>query len=246
MSALMLRLIACAAMLLDHIGYCLNSMPLRIIGRLAFPIYVYLIYNGYKHTSSRLRYALRLGVFALISQIPFSLFCYNDAFYPKGNVFVTLLMALLCVWAVDAMRRHRVLKWGCLLPAVLAFAVYHFGVLNSDYGAKAILMVMVFWLFDGKCVTRKVLLCAAMLCAIFYAPILSCAISLVRGNGFVFPVSQWDLTQAFSLFALPLIFAYNGEKGKLPGGRVAAKLAQYGFYAFYPLHMLILWVMRIL
>ena len=69
-----LRIIACVSMLLDHIGFAFNINILRIIGRLAFPLYVYLLYNGYKHTSNRFLYAVRLGVFAAVSQIPFSLF----------------------------------------------------------------------------------------------------------------------------------------------------------------------------
>ena len=65
MSALVLRCIACIAMLFDHIGFQYNILPFRIVGRIAFPIFVYLICNGYRHTSDRGKYALRLGFFAL-------------------------------------------------------------------------------------------------------------------------------------------------------------------------------------
>ena len=99
MSALTLRSIACVTMLLDHIGYLLAGrypflMPLRWIGRIAFPLYVFLIVNGFRHTRSRPRYALRLALFAILSQIPFTLFCDNRVFYPHLNVFVTLRCAL--------------------------------------------------------------------------------------------------------------------------------------------------------
>jgi len=241
MSALMLRLIACVAMLLDHIGFVCGSEVLRTVGRIAFPIFVYLIYNGYRHTSSPAKYALRLGIFALISQIPFSLFCHYASYFQKGNVFVTLLLALLCVWSADVLVRNRVTKWFCLLPAIVVFALYFFGVIHSDYGAKGILMALVFWLLDGKEVWKRVFTCVLVLCAVYHSQILGCALNLVRGNGFVFSLTSWEKTQVWSLLALPLIFAYNGQEGRMPGGKVGAKIAQYGFYSFYPVHMLILW-----
>lgn len=76
-SAFALRIFAIVCMALDHIGFCLPkaafSPYFRIIGRIAFPIFVFLIVNGYRHTHSKPKYALRLGLFAVISQLPFSL-----------------------------------------------------------------------------------------------------------------------------------------------------------------------------
>ena len=242
MSALMLRVIACGAMLLDHIGYAFGIAQLRIVGRIAFPIFVYLICNGYRHTSHPAKYALRLGIFALISQVPFALFCHYTDYLQKGNVFVTLLMGLMCIWAVDVLSKNRVLKWACLVPAVAIICLYHFGFLKSDYGAKGIIMAMVFWLLDGKAVWKRILTCVLILCGVYYSQILSCMASLIGGNGFIFQLTSWEKTQAWSLLALPFIFAYNGKKGKMPGGKVAAKAAQYGFYVFYPVHLLLLWL----
>ena len=155
MSALALRIIACVCMLLDHIGYCFAGRwpflaPLRWIGRIAFPLYVFLIVNGFRHTSNRFRYALRLAVFAVISQVPFALMCHPKTMLGTLNVFVTLLLALLTVWATDAMRKNRVTKYLCFLPTLAVYAVYYFGLLKSDYGAKGILLAMTFYLFDGK------------------------------------------------------------------------------------------------
>jgi len=241
MTALMLRVIACVAMLLDHIGYAFGIAQLRVVGRIAFPIFVYLIYNGYRYTSSPAKYALRLTIFALISQVPFALFCHYANYFQNGNVFVTLLMALLCVWAADVLAKKRATKWFCLVPAVLVFGLYYFGVIHSDYGAKGILMALVFWLLDGKKVWKRVFTCVLVLCVVYHSQILGCALNLVRGNGFVFSLTSLEKTQVWSLLALPLIFTYNGKKGSIPGGKVCAKIAQYGFYAFYPVHMLILW-----
>ena len=241
MSALILRLIACVAMVLDHIGYAYDVAELRVVGRIAFPIFVYLIYNGYRHTSSPVKYALRLGVFALISQIPFALFCNYTDYFQRGNVFVTLLMALLCVWSADVLVKRAVTRWACLLPALAVCCGYYFGFLKSDYGAKGILMAMVFWLMDGKAVWKRILTCILVLCAVYYDPILGLALNLAKGNGIVFSLSSWEKTQVWSLLGLLFIFAYNGKKGQMPGGKVCAKIAQFGFYAFYPVHMLVLW-----
>lgn len=246
MTALTLKIIACIAMLIDHIGYIINFIPFRIVGRIAFLIYLYLICNGYRHTSNCLHYALRLLGFALVSQIPFSLFCYNTAWSGNGNVFFTLLLALLCIWSADSMMKKKILRWFSLLPSILVFVLYHYGVIQSDYGARAILLAMVFFLFDGNKVVNRIFLCIGYLFGTFYAPILSVILHFIQGDmGNIPSISEWSLVQAWSAMALPLIFTYNGEKGVLPRGKVASKLLQYGFYAFYPCHLLLLWVIRI-
>lgn len=247
MSVLTLKIIACIAMLIDHVGYMINFMPFRIIGRIAFPIFLYLICNGYRHTSNRLRYALRLLVFAIISQIPFSLFCYHSVWSMNGNVFFTLLMSLLCIWAADSMMKHKILRWFSLLPSIVVFFLYHYGVIASDYGARAIVMAIVFYLFDGKKLTNRILVLAGYVFALYYPQILSWLLHIVCGDFSYIPtVSQWQLTQGWSVMALPMIFAYNGNRGKLPDGRLSSKLIQYGFYAFYPLHQLLLWLASVI
>lgn len=240
MSALTLKLIACICMLLDHIGYLWGIGSLRIVGRIAFPIFVYLIYNGCRHTSNKGKYALRLGLFALISQIPFNLFCYGTLWSNNGNVFFTLLAALLCLWSVDAMLKHRIFRWFCLLPSMAVCLLYYKGILDSDYGAVGILMILVFYFCDRPGILWKVLTVLGFYCAIYYGQLLQAFLSPIRNTPL--PVlSPWRLTQLYAGLALPFIFAYNGQKGTL-GGRSGGKLLQYGFYLFYPLHMVILWL----
>lgn len=249
MSAFALRLFACAAMLLDHIGYCLGTshplyLPLRIVGRTAFPIFVFLIVNGFRHTSDRRRYALRLGVFALISQIPYSLFVNKPSVWSSGSVFFTLLLCLLTVWLTDALRRSG--RWRVLmpLPALTGFCLFYFGFLRADYGAKGILMATVFYLFDGN----RVLTAVGLLVALLYEQLLSALLALLhllRGQsaGLVAP-TQWQLLQLFALLALVPIFLYNGKKGGALRSPAAAKAVQLGFYLFYPAHLLLLWAIR--
>ena len=248
MSAFVLRLMACVAMLIDHIGYAYGITLFRIIGRIAFPVFLFLIYNGYKHTACKWKYALRLLVFAIISQIPFSLFVKDTLYTNNGNVFVTLLVCLLCFWSSDWMKQQKLLKWFCLLPWVLVFGLYFFGVIHSDYGAKAVLMALSLFLFYGDKLWQRILLVLATAGSVFYRFGIGCAAALKNflfGQIFVLPtLSQWELLQVCSLLAFLLIFAYNGKKGWQIQSKPVAKLVQYGFYLFYPVHILILWLIE--
>ncbi len=248
MSALALRIIACLSMLLDHIGFQYGLTPLRCIGRIAFPLFLYLIVNGYRHTSSKFLYGLRLAVFAALSQIPFSLFIRGTTDYQKGNVFFTLLICLLCICLSDWMDRNRLLRRLSLLPMVLAAGLYLSGTISSDYGVKAVFLVTVFYLFDRNNGLDRVLTVLGLLVSLYYSFLLSCGkqlLILVQGGTAVLPkLGQWELLQLFSLLSLVFIFLYNGRPGPRPQNKLSRKLVQYGFYAFYPLHMLALWALR--
>ncbi len=240
MSALNLRLIASICMLLDHIGYCLHIDFLRYIGRLAFPIYVFLMVNGFFHTKSPLRYAGRLALFALLSQIPFSLFCTNTISYPKLNVIVTLLLGLLVIWTGEILMNHRYSRYISLLPALIVSCLCYLGLIQGDYGSKGILLAVVFWVFRGK----PMWIIVGAFLSIWHGSLLNLIFDLLKGTAPTMP-SQWDMTQTFSLLSLPLIFLYNNEPGPLPQKPIAKRVVQFSFYAFYPLHMLILWLLFI-
>ncbi len=239
MSALVLKIIACVAMLIDHIGYFWNITAFRIVGRLSFPIFLFLIYNGYRHTSSVRRYALRLAVFALISQIPFSLAAYNRVFTINGNVFVSLLLALLCIWAAEGLQKRFSCKWVGILPFFAGFCLYTFDVIRSDHGANAMLLAFLFTMLDEKTVKGRILILCGAALTVFHPYLLRLGLGLM-GLRAIPTLTKWQVLQGFSLLAYPFIFAYNGQKG-----RIGSKVMQYGFYAFYPVHLLVLWLIRI-
>lgn len=230
-------------MLLDHLGYFLaGRYPflsfLRIIGRLAFPLYVFLLVNGYRHTHNKLVYALRLLVFAVISQLPFCLVFHKPAF--SGNVFFTLLLSLLCLWSADVLLQRK-FRFLAFIPTVIVCGLFHFGIIRSDYGMKGILLALVFFFLDG----RKVL---TVLCAFFslFAPTFIGygyqVLNLLRGRSYVFVLpNAWTLKEIYALLVLVLIFFYHGKRGYTPQSRLASKALQFGFYAFYPVHLLILY-----
>lgn len=155
-SGSMLKLIAVISMLCDHSAILLSpALPfmdepiisgitayyiLRRIGRLAFPIYCFLIGEGFAHTGNKRRYTLNLLVFALISELPFNLLVSGELLCAaKQNVFFTLffgaLMLYLCECAADGLRKT------CLLLAVLAVAV----VSRADYGVPGVVLILLMY-----------------------------------------------------------------------------------------------------
>ena len=148
-SAATLKWIALITMTLDHfaasglfsqlaygmVGWWLADqfyMPLRIIGRLAFPIYCFLLAEGFRHTRSHKRYALRLAVFALISEIPFDLAaCHVVWDWNNQNVFFTLLFGLLALMLADPLYEKGEQRKAFFI--VLGFALAA-ELLRTDYG----------------------------------------------------------------------------------------------------------------
>lgn len=164
-----LKIIAICAMAIDHFaasilyyGFILPAVPLvphttawtlyqiyqgmRFIGRIAFPIFCFLLVEGFLHTSSRAKYAFRLFLFSLISEIPFDLALFHS-FADKGyqNVFFTLLIGFLVIWAMEKAE-----ETSFSFPlSLLAFSLGCFSayILNTDYDYKGVLLITVLYLF---------------------------------------------------------------------------------------------------
>lgn len=220
MSAMGLRLLACALMLADHIGFFLGWPVLRGLGRLSFPIFAFLIANGARHTHSMRAYALRLGVLALLSQAPYGLCFFGAANAPRGNVFLTLLLGLGCIAAAQKTPAAglAVLLGGGLLNQLVEF----------DYGWPGAALILLFWLCppDNR---RGRGLCALGMAACLCWP-------LLRPGA----PTTLDRLRPLSLLALPLLCTYRGRPGPALGPR-AHRALQAAFYLFYPAHLLLLW-----
>lgn len=224
-----LRCLAMVLMLLDHLWATLvpGNFWMTCAGRLAFPIFAFQISEGFFHTSDRKRYARRLLLFALISEVPFDLMYGSTAFYPfHQNVLFTLLLGLLAVSAIDRARRERTGR-AVLLAILGLLGALLLSVLGMvDYGWRGVLTVAAFYAlrdFPGAWLAQ-----AAAMVLLNIAGFQGQLISLL---GLDFPV------QGFAVLALLPIWLYSGRPG------VKSRALQYGFYAFYPVHMLILYLL---
>lgn len=194
---------------------------MRYIGRMSFPIYCFLLVEGFLHTRSVAKYAGRLALFALISEIPFDLAIDGTWWTMEySNVFFTLVLGLLAVWAMSYIEKFHeywqekgkepILGWMMTLSAGLILIV---GVgfvaeivLRSDYGFGGIVAIVALYLLRGQ----KEL---AFTTAIFALTVIT------------------DDIEILAILMLFPIMKYDGSRGKN---------MKYLFYAFYPVHLLIL------
>lgn len=226
LTAASLRLVACFTMLIDHIGAALfpQATLLRLVGRIAMPIFCFQITEGARHTRNRGRYLLRLLLCGVLSELPFNMVVSGTVFDPQHqNVLWTLSLGLAAIFACDEIRKKCPGRGGvllCLLPW-LGACVFAEGLL-TDYGCLGILMIASFAYLRN----RPALLVAAL--AVIAGPGV-----MIRDGFFGVPL------EIFALLAFFFLFRYNGKRGA--GG----KAVQVFFYAFYPVHLLILGLLRL-
>lgn len=243
-----LKIIAMVCMLIDHIGAVIlerylyasgllnenmqtlidggfgglqkvlvADLILRLIGRLAFPIFCFLLVEGFYYTSNRAKYVLRLFLFALISEVPFDLAFRNSWLeFSNQNVFFTLAIGLLTIWGIDeaqkricerpedqkkhAMSCSLIRLIGIIIGGVVA------AILSTDYAWVGVATIGLMYIFREKSKNWEM----GMGCLVLLAS------SPLEVSSFV---------------DLALVRNYNGQRGLQ---------LKYVFYAFYPVHLLIL------
>ena len=215
-----LKILACLFMLLDHIGY-MNLVPgfymeLRAIGRLAFPIFCFLLCEGFLHTRSKKNYLIRLGIGMLLAEIPFDLFAYGCITFSHQNVMVTLFFAFVMAMLMEKTDK----MWLKVLVIVPFYFLADF--LRTDYAGAGILMVAIFLLTD-KLPYKRLWQTTLMLISQFFVTSLTFSFFGIR-----IPL------QIFAVFAMVPIALYSGKKTS------RNPVFQWAFYLFYPVHMLIL------
>lgn len=171
LSGSMLKMIAVVSMLIDHTAFVLEPvLPwmsvsllvfqgkeitiyylMRKIGRLAFPIYCFLISEGISHTKSKRNYSLRLFLFALISELPFNLMIAGNLFSPKQNVFFTLLLGTHLIQVFES--KIDSFQKTFLMLILLAAARF----LRADYGVSGAVLVLLLYLCRGQRTLQTVL-----------------------------------------------------------------------------------------
>lgn len=169
MSTFALKLIAIVTMTIDHVGSVFFQnhpwlyLICKIIGRLAFPIFAFLIVEGFFHTSNIKKYLTRLGVFALISEIPFDLAFYDTYMYlGHQNIFFTLFLGLLTIYLismVEAKYQKNMLIVNLANAGITIAFSFVASFLQTDYKFMGILLIVAFYLFRGS----KILLTISMI-----------------------------------------------------------------------------------
>ncbi len=131
-----LKIIALVTMLIDHIGFLLypHQVIFRIIGRISFPIFCLLLARGFRRTSNRKKYALRMLIFAFISQVPYHFFSPNDL-----NIFFSLFAGILIIWMYESKSPISAF----LLPLIAFFT-------PLQYGMYGLYMMLIFYVFKEK------------------------------------------------------------------------------------------------
>lgn len=233
-----LHVIAMAFMLMDHMWATVftNAGWLTAVGRLAFPIFAFMIVEGYTHTKNLKKYVLRLFCFALIAEIPFNLMTGGRViYYVHQNVLWTFLIAIGLIYLNELARKKGKLWLNLLTMVSTCLLGYILGYITFvDYNAAGILTVLLFYFFRG----RKWWCYLGQLIGLYY-------INVEMLQGLFFEVELFGhsfeiVQQGFAVLSLAFIWLYKGRQGK------KSKAFQYFCYAFYPAHMLILWLIAML
>lgn len=222
LSGSVLKLIACLSMLSDHLakwylirfpwthvvwftvaGKSISLLQLMLLfGRFAFPIFAFLLVEGFLNTRNKKRYGISLLILALLSEIPFNLMNGNALWFPKQNVMFTLLLGYLAMCSCEYFKGKPVVNLLLLLVMFLVSRVMH-----ADYQTMGFIFILLMYGLRRNNVIRCV------------APII-----VLQSKAMVF-------------LSLLLTCMYNGKRGF-----IKTPFLKYCFYAFYPVHMLIIYL----
>lgn len=237
MSSFVIKLIAIICMICDHSSDALigHLSFLNVIGRIAFPLFCFQLVIGYRHTKNVKKYLFRLLIFAIISQIPFSLFTYLYAgVYTNLNIFFTLALGLLSIYLLDKLPN----KWLAIFFDIVLILIAQFA--KVDYGGIGVCIILcIFVFFKDKSITldKKDFLYIfknnVLFALVFF--ILCLAIYFNKFNIYGTVINIALILGTF--FPIIFMLLYNGKKG--PG-------MKYFFYIFYPAHLIILCALHLM
>lgn len=225
MSSFSLRLLALLCMFADHAGLALfpSVGAFRCVGRLAFPLYCFLLVQGYTHSRDVRAYGRRLLLMALISEIPFDMLIFGRiASGMEQNVFFSLIFGLIAMQSSDALR-DKPLYAGFAAAALCMGAM----LCRVSYGWLGVaLCLCIHFLYDRR--LRMAVWIACILLIYSFSLLLSGV------------TMSWVLVSFCALLSLLPILCYNGKRG------LRVPLITFAFYAAYPLHIAALLVIRAL
>lgn len=227
MSSFSLKIVACITMFIDHTGAVYDIDFFRIIGRIAFPIFAFLVAQSCKYTSNRKKYLLRLFTFALISEIPFNIMVNLNAYNPKlvlfdpahQNIFFTLFLGALLIHLFEIFIKvindkpmSKKILYGILYATIFQFIAMSSIYLNTDYQLMGVSLIFMLYII------KKPIYPIVIFSLIAYP-------FWINFNLFMFMLCFG------ALVSFMFIDFYNGEKGRN---------AKWFFYSFYPIHILVI------
>ena len=213
-------------MIIDHVGqfFFPQSVFLRAIGRLSFPLFAWLIANGAYYTKNINKYLVRIGVLAVISQVPY--FFANrllDPDFSKLNVLFTLFLGAL---AIKLLKNKRLFVR--FFALIIVFVALKW---KMSFGLQGIVSIIAFYFFFNKPAVMMVAQIVIYSSKYLFYTLLLGPFSLLA------VALQHNFFEPLALFSLPIITLYNGKKG---GGY------KYFFYLFYPLQYVFYYLVKLL
>lgn len=227
LSANAIKIIISVLMLVDHCTYIFIpytspwAVGIRTLTRVVAPTFCFFLVEGFFHTHSKEAYARRLGIFALISHLPYTILFYGTPIPNpfQTSIFFTLLCGLLSICAWETLPSYPL--------KVLAMALFILMSTFGDWSYYVVIMVWIFYFFRGKFGRQTI--------AISVLAVVNLLENLTPYITGIVPIEEMPAMSFFVLgipLAMILIRCYNGQRGR--GGRVM----KWFFYAFYPLHLL--------
>ena len=222
-----LKIIAILAMTINHIGFVFKDIynPLwwqimyLTIGKITFPIMAYLLNLGFQKTKSKTQYIIRLGIYALISIIPYhyTIGINTDAtIYTLNNILFTLMIGLLLITILDKLKPSKMMH---VLFLIIASSI----TFNSDWNIIGVLIIYFFYK-DSKVESKTLIIIAA-------------TTSIIN---FVATLDITSFTYLGIILSIPILKNTNNERG------YSNNLIKHGFYIYYPLHLSILYILHLL
>ena len=234
-----LHILAMIFMVSDHLWniFFPNQVWLYVTGRLAFPIFAFMIVEGFFKTQNRKKYLIHIFIFAIISEIPFNLFAslvlskVIILFYPYNNVLWTFLIALCGLSLLEKIEKskklNKIIKFvGKITISFITIMIANF--IKTDYLGYGVITVLIFYFFRERNYRN-----------IFFQSLLIIILNVFIMPSYEFPFyffgnEVFIKVQIFAIFSLAIIWLYNGEQG------IHNKFIKYSFYFFYPLHLLLI------
>jgi hypothetical protein len=256
-----MKIVAVVTMFIDHFAVIFGdklypALPflnadgfeiLRIVGRIAFPLFAFMIALGATYTKNIYKYLFRLLAFAFLSEIPFDLFVFrltpgellgSKEAFTYQNVFFTLFLGLLGICVYQKLRERKLEAVGFIFVLFAAYAAED--LLKTDYGAMGVLCIFMFFVFlqapRPAFYVGTVLTLLALAFMLTFHPYIQRAITVTGRQVSLYHMDVYarlNITELFAALSLPLLLRHNGQKGK--------RYNRWFFYIFYPAHLLLLW-----